>query len=57
MIKKGIAVILLGLTLLTLGCETTKNIVGGAAIGIKKDSEDTWHALAKADDWIKKNLW
>jgi hypothetical protein len=67
MIKKtGSCLFFLGLlsTLLICGCQTCKGAAVGAAAtaqgvvkGVAQDSENVWHSLIGADDWIKKNLW
>jgi predicted small secreted protein len=56
-------ILFLGIMLVS-GCETTKGIVTGIAGGIYttaknvgKDANDTWQAVAHADEWIQKNLW
>lgn len=51
---------LMGIT----GCETVKGSACGAASGFNQDvqntsnsAQDGWHAITRADDWIRRNLW
>ncbi|MFH1269531.1 MAG: hypothetical protein ABIH75_00540 [Candidatus Omnitrophota bacterium] len=46
--------------ILSCGCETAKGAFKGGSEGAKKDWENlrsTESFLAKADAWIRKNLW
>ncbi len=51
--SKSLILIVLGMVIFLQGCETFK----GAAIGFKKDVENTWNGASKADVWIKDTLW
>jgi hypothetical protein len=31
--------------------------IAATADGVAKDTTNLWHNMAKADDWMKKNLW
>jgi len=56
--KSALAIIFFILGIIVMaGCETTKNVFTGISEGIPKDLKNTWQAMQKADNWIKKNLW
>lgn len=55
-----ISIFLLQIIILLSGCETTKSLAGsirGIAEGITKDAKNAWKTIAKADDWMRENLW
>jgi len=49
--------ILIIFVFLSAGCETTKGIAKGVIEGVPRDAKNTWQAMLKADDWMKKNMW
>ncbi len=70
MIQKKIVLIIVPVLIAVFfcGCETVKGAAGGvvggvtsgvanAAMGVPKDASNFWHALYRADGWLKKNLW
>ena len=61
MIKKLILFLMLAVFMITVyGCETVKGAFKGGIEGAKKDwanAKDTGTPLAKADEWMQKNLW
>ena len=57
------AISLLAVPLLC-GCQTAKGAATGVgatvvctAQGATQDSQNFWHTVLKADDWMRKNLW
>jgi len=48
---------LLSFIILTSGCQTTKGVACGVAVGVQKDAQDLWSAIVKTDNWMKENLW
>jgi len=56
--------LLLSAAVLINGCSTAKGIatgVGSTTVGITtgvaQDVKGFWHGLAKADEWLRRNLW
>ncbi|MCF7871398.1 MAG: hypothetical protein K9L94_04845 [Candidatus Omnitrophica bacterium] len=60
---KKVLLFILGFSLVILssGCATTTQTVGGAAYGfgtgVVKDTKDTANAIMKADEWFRENCW
>jgi len=57
MIKRCAILAVFAFMVLLGGCETAKGVAGGFAVGVYKDSTNTWDALKKADRWMRENLW
>ncbi|HLD82972.1 MAG TPA: hypothetical protein VI976_03395 [Candidatus Omnitrophota bacterium] len=55
--RTAVVSILIIFVFLSAGCETTKGIAKGVIEGVPRDAKNTWQAMLKADDWMKKNMW